>query len=67
MLKSFYIKSLFGLYTYKLDLESESGGNSIKFITGPNGYGKTTILNILEALYNYKLEELSKYISTKSS
>ena len=60
MLKSFYIKSLFGLYTYKLDLESESGGNSIKFITGPNGYGKTTILNILEALYNYKLEELSK-------
>lgn len=60
MLKSYFIKSLFGLYTYHLTLESEGTDNSIKFITGPNGYGKTTILNILEALYKYQLEELSK-------
>lgn len=60
MLESFYIKSLFDLYTYKLDFGSEESGDSIKFITGPNGYGKTTILNILEALYTYRLEELSK-------
>ncbi len=58
MLKSIYIKNLFGLYTYTLNLNSKCG-DSIRFITGPNGYGKTTILNILNSLYSWDLQSLS--------
>lgn len=49
MLSSIYIESLFGVYTYTLDLKPEQ--MPCRFITGPNGYGKTTILNLLNALY----------------
>lgn len=59
MLQSFYIKSLFGLYTYDLKL-ANTPEDTIRFITGPNGYGKTTILNILNALYTYDIKALSE-------
>lgn len=49
MLKNITIINLFYLYDYKLDLST--GNNVPTFITGPNGYGKTTILKILDSLY----------------
>ena len=49
MLKNLTIIGLFGLYDYKLDFQSKSGTPT--FITGPNGYGKTTVLNIIDSLY----------------
>lgn len=49
MLNKIKIKNLFGLYSYDFDflLCKES---PIRFITGPNGYGKSTILGILSHL-----------------
>ena len=47
MLKSFYIKGLYGLYTYRLELN-----RGVFIITGPNGFGKTTILNSINAIYD---------------
>ncbi|SAY51880.1 AAA family ATPase [Neisseria weaveri] len=41
------IKKLFGRFNYNIDLSSEE--NFIKIITAPNGYGKSTILKIVEA------------------
>lgn len=51
MLRSLYIESLFDIYTYDIDL-TENGRSGLKFITSPNGYGKTTILNIIDAFYS---------------
>ena len=44
-----YIKKLFGLYDYKLDLFYDSE-DKLTIVTGPNGYGKTTILTIINKL-----------------
>jgi len=41
------IDGLFGRFDYDIKIEN----NDIVIITGPNGYGKTTILKILYALY----------------
>lgn len=49
MLKNLTILGLFDLYDYKLDFQTTS--DIPTFITGPNGYGKTTILNIIDSLY----------------
>ncbi len=54
MLENIKIDSLFGYYNYSLDLNPEN--NSYKFITGPNGYGKSTILTLLNALYSTNLK-----------
>lgn len=51
MLKSAEINNLFGLYSYDL-IFSKSEKESLQFITGPNGYGKTTLLNFIYSLYN---------------
>lgn len=50
MLKAVDIKRLFGLYSYFLDFTNPEG-SALKFITGPNGYGKTTILSLINSLY----------------
>ena len=50
MLLSAEIKGLFGLYSYNLNFSS-SNEESLKFITGPNGYGKTTLLTFINSLY----------------
>lgn len=49
MLNKIRIRNLFGLYSYDFDFLfcKES---PIRFITGPNGYGKSTILGILSHL-----------------
>lgn len=52
------IKNLFGVYSYDLDLREK--GN-LAILTGPNGYGKTTILSIINNLYSnnfYFFQEL---------
>lgn len=49
MLHNIKITNLFGLYSYEFNsLFTE--GFPIRFITGPNGYGKSTILSILSHL-----------------
>lgn len=42
--KSILIEKLYNAYTYRMDIPSDG---STFLITGPNGYGKTTIINIL--------------------
>lgn len=56
MLKSVIINKLFGRFDYRISF-SERG---IVIITGPNGYGKSTILRMIEDLCCEKLEELLK-------
>lgn len=58
MLKSISVESLFDIYSYSLDLKPDD--SKVRFITGPNGYGKTTILNILDAIYNCDWSSLAK-------
>ena len=54
---SFEVKKLFGKFNYKLKLK-ESG---ITIMTGPNGFGKTTILKCLEAFTDInKIEYFGK-------
>lgn len=57
MLTNIKIKSLFGLYDYELNFH-----DSISFVSGPNGFGKTTILKLIEALYSCDLQYLSGII-----
>jgi len=61
-LKNLYINKLHGVYDYSVDFNSD-----ITFLYGTNGCGKTTILNITEAiitgmlfkLFEYKFETIS--------
>jgi len=46
-LKGIKIQKLFGQFDYTISLNQEDG---ITILSGPNGYGKTTILNII---YNF--------------
>ena len=43
------IKNLYDQYNYDIDFNSEEK-EQITILTGPNGYGKTTILRILKSL-----------------
>lgn len=47
LLKSFNILKLFGSFSYNISFEKQS---NLYIITGPNGYGKTTILTIFHSL-----------------
>lgn len=55
MLKSLIIDDLFGLYDYNLQF-SKSVDDKIRFVTAPNGFGKTTILKFINGLYNHNFE-----------
>ncbi len=55
MLKSLIIEGLFGIYDYNLQF-SKSVDDKIRFITAPNGFGKTTILKFINGLYNCNFE-----------
>lgn len=52
--KYIHIKNLFGLYNYEFDFFHEHE-NKLTILTGPNGYGKTTILTILNSLTSESL------------
>ncbi len=48
MLKKIKIQGLFGKFDYEIELKQEG----LTILTGPNGYGKTTILKIFDAVAN---------------
>jgi len=48
-LQNIEIKNLFRRYNYNIELTNDSG---IKIITGPNGYGKSTIIRLLSNFYS---------------
>lgn len=58
MLSSINVSNIFNLYSYSLDLKAQE--SRICFITGPNGYGKTSILNIVNDVYSGDWENLCK-------
>ena len=58
MIKKIKIHGFLQQFNYDLDF-SES---DIKFITGPNGYGKSTILNLVDYLFHEQWKELCAII-----
>lgn len=50
------VDSLFGRHSYKIPLFN----NEITLLTGPNGYGKTTILMLLKAIWDLNVPFLVK-------
>lgn len=44
------VENLFGRFTYEITLSEEG----LTILTGPNGFGKSTILHIITALANSK-------------
>lgn len=58
MLKSIRVKSLFERYDYYFDFSK----SKMTVIAGPNGYGKTTILNIIRDVLDDNLSHLSKVL-----
>ena len=61
MLKSIKITKLFGRFDYELSFSNEG----IMIITGPNGYGKSTILRIINNFCNDGLEKVLAYAFKK--
>ena len=57
MLESITIKKLFGLFDYHIKFDTVE---NITILTGPNGYGKTTILNIIYHFFNQNSEYFQK-------
>jgi predicted ATP-binding protein involved in virulence len=53
------INGLFDLFSYDIDLNQEE---DLTILTGPNGYGKTTILNILYNLFNHRFYYFQKLL-----
>lgn len=49
MIQSISIKNLFDTFNYDISFEND---DNVLIITGPNGYGKTMILNIIFNLFN---------------
>ena len=47
MIKSIKITNLYYIYSYDIDVVNES---NVLILTGPNGFGKTTILQIINHL-----------------
>lgn len=68
MIKRISAKGLFGLYDYDIPFSQEP---AVKILTGPNGYGKTTLLLAISHLYKgdfwyfhfLDFQELTVYLS----
>lgn len=58
MLKSIDINGLYGLHSYTLDFKPER--KPYCFVTGPNAYGKTSLLRMLNSLYSQDFKGLSE-------
>ena len=61
MIKSIVIKKLFGQFDYRLNFYM----SGITIITGPNGFGKSTILKIIESIEDKDLYEISRFSFSK--
>lgn len=57
MLKEIKITKLFGRFNYELSFQDDG----IMIITGPNGYGKSTILKMLNNLFNDNIKAVLAY------
>lgn len=55
MLEKIIVESLFGRFNYVIEMKS----TGVTIITGPNGYGKSTILKIIEAVWKNNIEFFS--------
>ena len=60
MLSNVSIKALYGLYSYTLDFHPKQ--KPYRFVTGPNAYGKTSLLKMIESLYKQDFGGLSKVV-----
>jgi predicted ATP-binding protein involved in virulence len=58
-LKNIKIEKLFDLFSYSIDLNQEE---DLTILTSPNGYGKTTVLNIVYNLFNYRFFYFQKLV-----
>jgi predicted ATP-dependent endonuclease of OLD family len=63
-LSNIKIEGLFGQFDYDIELNQEEG---ITILTGPNGYGKTTILNIIWGLFNQDFDYIRSVLFKKIS
>lgn len=66
MLNRIIVEGLFGQYSYDLPLHSADREN-ICFLTGPNGYGKSTILKLIYALFKADAKTLTDVIFNRIS
>lgn len=60
MLEKIVIKRLLDQFDYVLDL-SRGKEDKIRFLSGPNGYGKTCLLRIIDSMYHGRFDELFTY------
>lgn len=60
-LKRILVENLFGLLNYDIGLDQ----SDTIIITGPNGYGKTMILKIIDNILSCNLEFFSIFNSVK--
>jgi len=58
-LKNIKISGLFGLFSYDIEINQEE---DLTILTSPNGYGKTTVLNILYSLFNGRFYYFQKLL-----
>lgn len=54
ILNQLKVRGLYGSYDYDLDFTNHVD-SSVRFITAPNGYGKSTILRLIECFFNHSL------------
>lgn len=60
MLSEVSIKALYGLYSYTLGFHPEH--KPYRFVTGPNAYGKTSLLRMIKCLYKQDFDGLSHVV-----
>jgi predicted ATP-binding protein involved in virulence len=56
------IEGLFDLFSYEIDFNQKE---HLTILTGPNGYGKTTVLTILYNLFNYRFYYFQRLVFNK--
>ncbi|WP_341900429.1 AAA family ATPase [Fluviicola taffensis] len=59
LVKSIEIKGLFEIFNYKIEYPTKE---NVLIITGPNGFGKTQVLNIIFNLFNRKFGFFNKLV-----
>lgn len=57
MLTRIKIKSLFNVYDYDIDL-TNADQTTVKFLTAPNGFGKTTILDFINSAMHQSYDKM---------